>query len=238
MILFYLIPLYLSNAIPLENDNAGAVNVMLGIPLENDNAGAVNVMLDKTNLASRGGDRLHDPDVGRRKKWHDEHGACEDKQQFCASLRQESKINPQGLDYCFMPGYIDKMRGVCLKTCGYCDPPELPECAKTEYGCCWDKKTIKLTSDGSNCPDCTNSYAYACETFHQDCSSAYKPGEFMHQYCPATCELCDGNWKCMDDRLYIRGLCSFWKTEFGWCNSFDRHFDIMRFFCPATCELC
>jgi len=223
MILFYLIPLYLSNAIPLENDNAGAVNVML----------------NRTNLGSRGRDRLHDPVqkilFGSKEKRHEEQGACEDTLTACAGLRQESNINPQGLDYCFVDGYVDRMREICIKTCGYCDTPELPECAKTQWGCCWDKKTIKLTSDGSNCPNCFDHYANACYTFRDDCSSRYKPGEFMHTYCPATCELCDG--KCMDERGYGDERCPFWKTEYGWCDSKDKHFE-MRFFCPATCELC
>lgn len=347
MILFYLIPLYLSNAIPLENDKAGAVNVMLDrtnlgsrvskpkctlkrkeredgfcvladgtdqnsgvIKLDsldgrtrqrieqclekcNKHAGATGCELvwdnwfnkgcyvhtstvakgngvanhacwickeenytgpptttgfSPTTLAptptpttvaptpapTPGRDRLQP--FGSKEKRHEEQGACEeDKLTDCDKLRDVSEVNPQGLDYCFVEGYIDRMREICFRTCGYCDPPELPECEKTPSGCCWDKKTIKLTSDGSNCPKCRDQYKNACTTFKEDCTSRYKPGEFMIEYCPATCGLCDG--KCMDDRKY-RTLCSFWKTEFGWCDSKDGHFDIMRVFCPATCELC
>ena len=69
----------------------------------------------------------------------------------CNSLRRESPRNPQGLDYCFVDGYVDRMREMCYKTCGYCRAPAPPKCSLSKYGCCWDQVTIKVDGEGSNC---------------------------------------------------------------------------------------
>ena len=69
----------------------------------------------------------------------------------CEVLRHESRRNPQGLDYCLVEGYTDRMRKLCYKSCGYCKAPAPPSCSATEHGCCWDQVTTKQDRNGSNC---------------------------------------------------------------------------------------
>jgi len=157
-------------------------------------------------------------------------GAISDE--MCENLRKESRTNPQGLDYCFMDGYTDRMRNICYKSCGYCKAPAPPKCSETQYKCCWDDVTTKVDNAGSNCPACVDQYKYACTTFKEDCSSRYKPGEFMHTYCPETCNLCGGG--CLNERGFDE-YCAFWKTDLNWCVENE---DKMRHYCNKECGFC
>jgi len=153
--------------------------------------------------------------------------------QSCEALRTESNRNPQGLDYCFEDGYVEQMKAVCYKTCGYCKAPAPPKCYDTKYKCCWDLTTTRFDQAGSNCPACKDAYQYVCKTFKEDCSSRYKPGEFMNDYCPQTCKLCDGTGGCSNERGFDE-YCDNWKSM-NWCTIQE---DRMRHFCSKTCGFC
>lgn len=120
----------------------------------------------------------------------------------------------------------------CAKTCGYCGVPSPPICSKTQYGCCWDKHTMKLDKEGSNCKACENNYVYVCRRFKVECASKNIAGDFMRKNCPKTCKVCpDG---CRDDpgKAFY---CPFWKKDLNWCRSRP---EAMREFCPVTCGMC
>jgi len=120
----------------------------------------------------------------------------------------------------------------CSKTCGYCMVPTSPKCSKTQYGCCWDKETVKMDKEGKNCKPCKNDYFYVCKRFKVECGEANRAGEFMRKHCPETCNMCSG--KCEDDPVK-KFYCPFWKKDLNWCTERP---EIMRQTCPVTCGLC
>lgn len=126
----------------------------------------------------------------------------------------------------------NRMTRLCPLTCGYCRLPSPPKCSDTTHGCCWDKITTKKNSKGTNCPVCKNEYKFVCKTFKPDCESYLRPGDFMRQFCPKACGLCEG--KCRDDKEKAL-LCPFWKDTLKWCKEKE---SVMRVYCPKTCNLC
>lgn len=134
--------------------------------------------------------------------------------------------------YCKSPKYKSRMKKLCFKTCGYCSRASIQvrECAKSKFGCCWDKRTPKSDRKGSECPKCEDQYPVTCDRFKDHCASDRIAGEFMRTYCPKKCSMCH---ECLDDFKY-KERCSMWK-QLGWCMSMKPG---MKVLCPKTCEFC
>ena len=126
----------------------------------------------------------------------------------------------------------DRMPLYCPDTCQYCRPFPAPKCSQTMFGCCWDKRTVKVDKRGSNCPLCKDDYRYVCRSFLYACGKLSIAGKFMLMHCTKTCAFCSQG--CKDD-LRMSLHCEFWKRDLNWCNTKR---NMMNHFCPATCGFC
>eukprot|EP00794_Sanderia_malayensis_P006078 gene6078-6781_t len=84
------------------------------------------------------------------------------------------------------------MKYYCRKTCVCEHKPKSPSCQSTPYGCCHDKKTIKLSQSGLGCPTCLDDPRYhtLCRRFRSDCHGKGGFAKSIRKYCFKTCELC------------------------------------------------
>lgn len=167
----------------------------------------------------------------------------------CVDAKREQKWCPvwKKLGAC---KYRSWMRKYCAKTCDICSPPAppipvLPACARGNYGCCWDNKTMaKGPVDdliASQCPPCLDMQRKEfCVEWSDKCNSKVKgQGDVMRVRCATTCGTpCKYNLnihkpKCQDDDAY-KTDCVQWFTE-GKCVT-----DIatMRVLCPYSCGFC
>jgi len=125
----------------------------------------------------------------------------------------------------------NQMLQLCPRTCGFCDVPSIPACAKTAYGCCWDLRTTKETRNGDNCPRCLDQFQRLCNTFKDDCEHMGGPGDFMRLRCPETCQVCEQS--CQDSGS--KGLfCDLW-SHLNWCKTKE---NVMRYHCSKACGFC
>lgn len=142
----------------------------------------------------------------------------------------------------------ETMEEYCRKTCDLCRAPlppvpDVPKCAKTDYGCCWDNTTTARgpTNDIalSQCAPCMNKQSdWFCNHWKDDCPSPRAgQGDFMRLHCPTTCGVpCDYNMninKCRDDPENALN-CIGWYNE-GKCTTEQ---DKMRVLCPSMCGFC
>jgi len=142
----------------------------------------------------------------------------------------------------------ETMRKYCSKTCDDCKAPippvpDVPACAKTQFGCCWDNVTIAQGSTddliASQCKPCLNKRsAIFCHRWKFDCSSKIiGQGDFMIDSCPITCGVpCDYNMninRCRDDPASTQN-CIGWYDD-GKCTTEQ---DKMRVLCPSMCGFC
>ena len=143
---------------------------------------------------------------------------------------------------CKEKAFRAQMRKYCQKTCDLCKPPappipEIPACALTEFGCCWDKKTAAVGKNQEGCLPCKDKYKFLCNNFASDCSSKLEKGLFMRISCPETCQVdCESNLnvhKCKDDKANQQN-CIDWARD-GACNKAPEK---MRAYCKYTCGFC
>jgi len=126
-----------------------------------------------------------------------------------------------------------RVQKLCAETCMVCRAPSPPRCENTEYGCCWDKETIKTDKKGSSCPACQDEFKYICKTFKDDCVRVtHNSGLFMYRNCKTTCGVCNNNY-CEDDPRFAKS-CHFWKKYLKQCEKDTA----MKGLCKKTCGHC
>jgi len=126
-----------------------------------------------------------------------------------------------------------RIQMLCADTCQVCAPPVPELCEITEFGCCWDKESIKRDPEGTNCPACEDEFRYICKTFKNSCSRiSHSSGLFMSKNCKQTCGLCNNNY-CEDDPKFSKS-CFFWKKYLKECEKETS----MKGLCRKTCGLC
>jgi len=85
------------------------------------------------------------------------------------------------------------MKYYCKKSC-VCERTDIPmpSCSSSQYGCCWDKETTKLSPDGEGCPACADDRRFQtlCNRFKRDCHKGGNLGKSLMKYCPKSCLAC------------------------------------------------
>lgn len=103
-------------------------------------------------------------------------------------------------EYYSQIGWCEKYERIkenCVDTCvcNYKKPKAKPvskNCNQSQYGCCWDNKTIKTDHAGSSCPACEDDrrFVILCQRFGGDCDGNAALAKSLRKHCSKTCRLC------------------------------------------------